>query len=211
MSKKKNEKQKDDSRTNQTFMIKGARLSRPNFFRQGTFKGKIQKFSCILMLDDVKGKHKKIAKAMLKHSKELIASGLDGVPPKATYLAIKTDVERDRMENNRDEYKKCVTLHVKNKVRPFILDSRGAPVEEDEANSKNMFYAGCRVDAKVNMWVWEGNGTAESNPMLGMDLLAIVHAGDDEPFGAPPVDFDEATDGFDFDEEDDEDWDDDEN
>ena len=184
-----------------SYIIKDVRLSFPYLFRKAIFDGEETKYEALFILDQPEGAHKKAQAEVQKAVDALVAGTLDGTPPKARYMAWKSDKERDIMENNRPEYKGFQTLKAGNKARPVVVDQNGQPVTEDDA----LFFAGCRVDIKVEPWA---SSKSKYRP-VGFNLLAVVFRPAEEgqenaqPFGVAPVGFDEAMEGFDIEEEED--------
>lgn len=195
-----------------TFLIPNVRLSFPHLFHKSVFNGEEKEYDGLFILDKPKGAHKAVGAKIQKAVNALLKSEAGGETPKARYNAFKSDKEREIMENNRPEYEGFYTIKAKNKVRPHVIGPDKEPVSEDDG----MIYAGGRVNVKVKLWV---SGKGKYAPLVGFNLLAVQHIStpegqeDAQPFGEGSVSFEEATEGFDIEEDSDDimgDYDDDE-
>lgn len=165
-------------------MLKNVRLSFPSVFKRASFDGKDGKFEATFMLD--KETQADQIEALDKAVKAAMAEAKIKVPSDKICL-------KDGDESGRDEYAGCMTFKAASNKRPTVIDKDKTPLVEDDGKP----YAGCYVNAIVDVWVQNNNYGKRVNG----NLYGVQFFKDGEPFGSGDVD---VTDDFDaFDDDDD--------
>jgi len=156
--------------------LKNVRLSFPSVFHRSVFDGKEGKFEATFLLDksDEKTK-KKLDKAIDNAIKEANVK----VPSDKRCLKDGDDAEYDGYEG-------CWSIKAANNKRPTLIDRDKTAITEDD----NILYAGCYVNAIIDIWIQNNNYGKRANA----NLYGIQFVKDGEPFGQGPVD---VTDDFD--------------
>lgn len=168
--------------------LKNVRLSFPNLFRKAVFNGEETKFESTFLLN--KKEHADTIKVIEAQIAELIKDDLKGVKLKADKICLK-----DGDEIDYDGYAGCMSIKGANSKRPMVIDRAKAPLTEDD----NVIYAGCYVNASVDLWVQNN----QYGKRINCNLLAVQFVKDGEAFGAGGAsgdldDFDEIDDMDDF-------------
>ena len=162
--------------------LKNVRLSFPSVFNRSVFDGKEGKYEATFLLS----KSDTATKAVLE--KAIAAAMKDAnvkVPSSKIFLKDGDDFEYDGYED-------VWSIKASANRRPTVINRDKTPLTaEDE-----VIYAGCYVNASIDLWVQNNNYGKRVNA----NLYGVQFLKDGDSFGAGPVD---ATD--DFDEIDDED------
>ena len=171
-------------------ILKNVRLSFPAIWQKNTkFGGDNAKYKATFLI------HKDEQADLIKKIEDKIA---------AIQKETKVKVSKDKLclkdgdDAEYDGYADHMSLKAANSKRPTILDRDKTPLIEDD----NKPYAGCYVNASVQLWVQNNDWGKRVNA----NLLGIQFFKDGEPFGAGDLD---ATDDFDdfSDDDDDDDYD----
>lgn len=158
------------------FMIQNARVSFPHLFTPSQMGA----YGAQLMLDP--SDHKDLLAELKATVNQMIKDDLKGfkLPPEKICLR--------ENGNGRPEYDGLWVLSANQK--PLVLDGSGRNVITDEAECN--IYAGCYVNAKVDVWVQNN----QHGKRINCKLLAIQFAGDGEPLDGTYVPPTVAMEGF---------------
>ena len=164
-------------------MLKNVRLSFPSLFKKAVFNGDETKFEATFLLD--KDAHADKIAEIEAAIKAKIAEDLKGAKIKPEKLCMK-----DGDDSDYDGYDNVMSFKASNNKRPLVLDRGRSPVSEDD----NLFYAGCYVNATVELWAQNN----QYGKRINANLLGVQFAKDGEPFGDGAVgsadDFDDIED-----------------
>ena len=156
--------------------IASARLSFPSLFRMAEFAGESTgKYEATFILD--KEQHKDVIEQLKAESDRLQKEELKSKLP-SDKIALKNGDDLAR-----PEFEGKMTIKASTKKRPLVIDRDKTPLTEDD----NRVYAGCYVNAIINLW-------AQSNSYgkrVNASLEGVQFASDGEPFGAGGVSVDE--------------------
>lgn len=161
---------------NKRIIIKNARLSFPALAEKAKFDGKETKFEATLLID--KGDSSSI-EAIKSDAKTLMeAQKIKKIP-----------VEKWCIKDGDDsEYEGCAGNHclkVTNKRQPQLFDRAKNKINGEDAELiENTFYAGCRVNASVSIWVQNN----QFGKRVNCQLHAIQFFANDDAFGSGVVD-----------------------
>lgn len=175
-----------------TIMIKNVRCSFPHFFKRPIINGDEGAYGCTLLLDPEE--HAKVLAKIESTINATLKEKFKGKKLPAEKICL-----RDGDDNLRDEYEGYKTLSANAREKPVVISGNGQTRITDPEDSK--IYAGCRVNAKVDIW-FQNN---QWGKRVNATLLGIQFAGDDTPL-ATHVSEEEAMEGF-AEEEDDDDLD----
>jgi len=151
-------------------MLKNVRLSFPSIFQKAEFDGNIGKYESTFLLD----KSDEKTKTMLDEAIEAaIAEAKVKVPSDKRCL-------KDGDESDYDGYEGHWSFKAANSKRPTVIDRDKSPlVEEDEK-----LYAGCYVNAVVDLWVQNN----KFGKRVNANLYGVQFLKDGEPFGMGSTD-----------------------
>lgn len=147
--------------------LQNVRLSFPSLFQKAVFKGQETKYEATLLLhkEDHADTIAQIKEQIKKHIKE----DLKGSKLSAERICLK-----DGDDFDYSGYEGHMSFKASNNKRPLIIDRDKTPLTEDD----NRLYAGCRVNAMVELWV-QNNGYGKR---INANLLGVQFFKDDEPF-----------------------------
>lgn len=148
--------------------LKNVRLSFPSLFRKAVFNGDETKFEATFLLN--KKEHAKTIAEIEAAIEAKIASDLKGAKLKADKICLK-----DGEDAEYDGYAGCMSFKASNSKRPLVIDRGRNPVSEDD----DMFYAGCYVNATVELWAQNN----QYGKRINANLLGVQFAKNGEPFG----------------------------
>ena len=148
--------------------LQNVRLSFPSLFRKAVFSGKETKFEATFLIDKETQaeKVKEIQEAINKKLK----SDLQGAKLSPEKLCMK-----DGDEISYDGYAGNWSLKASNNKRPMVIDRDKTPLTEDD----DKLYAGCYVNAVVELWAQNNN----FGKRINANLLGVQFVKDGEPFG----------------------------
>lgn len=157
-------------------MLKNVRLSFPSVFKKADFEGKEGKYEATFLIPKTDTK----TKAML-----------DKAIDEAIKLAnVKVSSEKRCLQDGDDSdyngYEGNWSFKAGNSKRPTVIDRDKSPLTEDDEK----LYAGCYVNAIVDLWVQNNKWGKRINA----NLYGVQFLKDGEPFGMGAVD---VTDEFD--------------
>lgn len=148
--------------------LRNVRLSFPSLFQRATFKGQEGKFEATFLLN--KEEHAEAIAELQKQIKERIEVDLKGAKLSAEKICLK-----DGDDIEYDGYKGCFSIKASNNKRPLIIDRDRTPLTEDD----NKLYAGCYVNAIIDLWVQNN----DFGKRINANLLGVQFFADGEPFG----------------------------
>ena len=167
------------------FVIKAVRLSFPNLFTKAKYDGEETKYEATFLIPKEDEATLTIIKDAIK--KELLEkfSSADKIP-KGITKGVRNCL-RDGDDVEYDGYAGCMSLKASNKNRPRTLGRDKKPVEADSGT----LYAGCYVDAILNIWI-QNNAYGSR---INCSLMAVRFREDGDAFGAGAIPSD-IDDGF---------------
>ena len=156
--------------------IKQARLSFPSLFVATSFKpDQKKKFSGTLILsaddpqvEEIKKEMKRVAKEKWQDKAESVYRTLQA----QDRLALHDGVTKENYDGFGEG---TVFLNASTDKRPGVFDKDRTPLTEEDGR----IYAGCYVNAKVEIWAQDNQWGRRIN----VQLSGIQFAGDGEPFG----------------------------
>jgi len=164
--------------------LKNVRLSYPSLFHKAQFNGEETKYEATLILD--KEEHAKVIQSIQAQMKDMAAEAKVKVPKDKLCL-------KDGDDLDKPEYEGKFTIKAANNTRPTVIDRDKSPLVEED----NVVYAGCYVNAVVELWVQNNSWGRRINS----NLLGVQFVKDGEAFGTEKVaskdDFDDIEDDFD--------------
>lgn len=157
--------------------LKNVRLSFPSLFSQATFNGEKGKFEATFLLD--KDSQSDQIEALEAAIEAAIKEAKIKVPSDKRCL-------KDGDDADYDGYEGQMSFKASTKKRPTVIDRDKTPLVEDDGKP----YAGCYVNAIVDIWVQNNNYGKRVNA----NLYGVQFVKDGEAFGMGDVD---VTDDFD--------------
>ena len=148
-------------------ILKDVRLSFPSLFHKAVFDGKETKFEATFLIDKAKNAAKiKEIKAAIEG---MIKDDLKGskLPPDKVCM-------KDGDSIDYAGYAGTMSLKASSTKRPIIIDRDKSPLTEDD----NKFYAGCYVNASLELWAQNNN----YGKRINCNLLGVQFMKDGEPF-----------------------------
>ncbi|WP_373089341.1 DUF2815 family protein [Zhongshania sp.] len=169
--------------------LQNVRLSFPSLFRKAVFNGEETKFEATFLLD--KEAHADTIKEIKAAINEKLKTDLKGAKLASDKICLK-----DGDEIDYEGYDGCMSIKASNNKRPLVIDNDKTPLSEDD----NRVYAGCYVNAVIELWAQNNN----YGKRINANLLGVQFYKDGEPFGDGGVsasvdDFDAFEDDDDFD------------
>ena len=148
-------------------ILKDVRLSFPSLFHKAVFDGKETKFEATFLIDKA-GNAAKI-KEIKAAIDAMIKDDLKGakLPPDKVCM-------KDGDSIDYAGYAGTMSLKASSTKRPIIIDRDKSPLTEDD----NKFYAGCYVNASVELWPQNN----EYGKRINANLLAVQFFKDGKPF-----------------------------
>jgi len=151
-----------------TIKLKNVRLSFPSLFKRASFDGQEGKFEATFLLN--KETHAETIAEIQAAIKEKIANDLKGAKLSADKICLK-----DGDEIGYDGYSNSFSIKASNNKRPMIIDRDKSPLTEDD----NKLYAGCYVNAIIELWCQNNN----YGKRINANLLGVQFYADGQPFG----------------------------
>jgi hypothetical protein len=148
-------------------ILKDVRLSFPSLFHKAVFDGKETKFEATFLIDKAKNAAKiKEIKAAIEG---MIKDDLKGskLPPDKICMKDGDSIEYAG-------YAGTMSLKASSTKRPIIIDRDKSPLTEDD----NKFYAGCYVNASLELWAQNN----QFGKRINCNLLGVQFFKDGEPF-----------------------------
>lgn len=147
--------------------LQNVRLSFPSLFRKAVFEGSETKYEATFLLD--KEKHADLIKSIKAEIAKRIKDDLKGAKLSADRICLKDGDDFDYAG-----YAGHMSFKAANPKRPLVIDRDKTPLTEDD----NRLYAGCYVNAVVELWV-QNNGYGKR---INANLLGVQFFKDGEPF-----------------------------
>lgn len=147
--------------------LQNVRLSFPSLFRKAVFEGSETKYEATFLLD--KEKHADTIKELKAAISKRIKDDLKGAKLSADRICLKDGDDFDYAG-----YAGHMSFKASNNKRPLIIDRDRTPLTEDDER----LYAGCYVNAVVELWV-QNNGFGKR---INANLLGVQFFKDGEPF-----------------------------
>ncbi len=160
------------------FQLRNVRLSFPSLFHRSEFNGEQGKFEATFLIN------KETQKALVSEINAQIEAALKEAKVKVPSDKI---CLRDGDFIEYDGYDGHFALKASTKKRPTIIDRDKTPLAEDDLNAP---YAGCYVNAIVDLWVQNN----QYGKRVNAQLYGVQFVKDGEAFGAVDTD---VTDEFD--------------
>lgn len=166
--------------------LQNVRLSFPSLFQKANFQGTETKYEATFLIP----KDSPVIAEIQKAIAEKLKTDLKGAKLPADKICLK-----DGDEIDYDGYEGNMSIKASNAKRPLVIDNDKTPLSE----SDNRIYAGCYVNAVIELWA-QNNGFGKR---INANLLGVQFFKDGEPFGdgvsASVDDFDAFGDDDDFD------------
>jgi len=154
-------------KSNKKIKITNARISFPSLFRKAVFNGDETKFEATFLIDKKEGAAKiaEINAAI----RDLLKNDLKGakLPPDKICLKDGDTIDYAGYSGN-------ISIKASSTKRPLVLDRDKSPLTEED----NRIYAGCRVNAVIELWAQNNN----YGKRINANLLGVQFVKDDEPF-----------------------------
>tara|TARA_R110000803_G_scaffold46891_4_gene98255 strand:+ start:16075 stop:16581 length:507 start_codon:yes stop_codon:yes gene_type:complete len=151
-------------------ILKNVRLSFPSIFQRSVFDGKEGKFEATFLIDK---EDEKTYTAVNNAIKAAIKESGVKIPSDKICLKDGNDIEYDGYENQW-------AVKAANSKRPTVINRDKTPLAADD----NVIYAGCHVNAIIDIWIQNNSYGKRANA----NLYGIQFVKDGEPFGQGPVD-----------------------
>lgn len=148
--------------------LQNVRLSFPSLFKKANFQGVDTKYEATFLID--KESQAALVTEIKKAISALIKDKLKGAKLGADKICLK-----DGDEIDYEGYAGMMSIKASNAKRPLTIGKDRSPVTEDD----NVFYAGCYVNAHIELWA-QDNGFGKR---INCHLLAVQFAKDGESFG----------------------------
>lgn len=169
--------------------LNNVRLSFPSLFQKASFQGSEGKFEATFLIS--KDAQSELIKKIGDSIKSGVSENLKGAKVPADKLCFK-----DGDDFSYDGYEGTMSFKASNSKRPMVIDNDKSPLTEDD----NKLYAGCYVNAVVELW-YQNNAYGKR---VNANLLGVQFYKHGDPFGdgvsASADDFD-AFDDFDDDDD----------
>ena len=148
--------------------LQNVRLSFPSLFRKASFNGEETKFEATFLID------KEAQADLVKEIKAAIAEKVK-VDLKGAKLPADKICLKDGDEVEYDGYAGHVSLKASNDKRVPVFNRDKSPLAEDD----NVIYAGCYVNAIVELWAMNN----QWGKRINAKLLGVQFVRDGAPFG----------------------------
>lgn len=147
--------------------LKNVRLSFPKLFKAEPFKpGDDPKFSATFLIPKDSALHKEIDAVILEALKakvgakaEAVLKQIRGNPNKFCF--------RDGDTQSYDGYEGMMSFKANNGTRPLVIDRDKTPLTEADGRP----YAGCYVNAIVEIFVYDNSGVGVSASLSGVQFV----------------------------------------
>ena len=151
--------------------LKNVRLSFPSVFQRAKFNEVETKYEATFLLDKKKNRKE------IQEIEEAIDAAI-----KEANIKVPSDKRalRDGEDSEYDGYEGCMSFKSSSNKRPIVIDRDKSPLIEED----NKIYAGCYVNAIVDIWVQNNNYGKRVNG----NLYGIQFVKDGEAFGSGPTD-----------------------
>lgn len=148
--------------------LTNVRLSFPSLFRKAVFNGEETKFEATFLIN--KDTQADQIKTLQDAINEKLKTDLKGAKLAADKICLK-----DGDTIDYDGYSGHMSIKASNAKRPMVIDADKSPLAEDD----NKLYAGCYVNAIIELWAQNNN----YGKRINANLLGVQFARNGEPFG----------------------------
>ena len=148
--------------------LNNVRLSFPSLFRKASFNGEETKFEATFLID------KETQADLVKEIKAAIAEKVK-VDLKGAKLPADKICLKDGDDVDYDGYAGHISIKASNDKRPPVFGRDKSPLAEDD----NVIYAGCYVNAIVELWAMNN----QWGKRINAKLLGVQFVRDGSPFG----------------------------
>jgi hypothetical protein len=169
--------------------LNNVRLSFPSLFEAKTVNGEGKPaFSAVFLLDPKDPQVKAVNAAI-----EAVAREKWGVKAEANLKALraadKTCLHNGDLKSNYSGFEGMLYISARNALRPLVIDVNKSPLAEEDGKP----YAGCFVNASIELWVQDNN----YGKRINATLAGVQFYKDGESFGGGSIadadDFDDVT------------------
>lgn len=150
-------------------LLKNVRLSFPSLFQRSVFDGQEGKYEATFL----------IPKSDTKLKAQLDAAIAEAIKAAGIKVASDKLCLKDGNDSDYDGYEGTWSLKAANNKRPTVIDRDKSPIIE----SDEKLYAGCYVNAIVDLWVMNNSYGKRVN----CNLYGVQFVKDGEAFGSGPV------------------------
>jgi hypothetical protein len=177
---------KSEKLNNVTIIVTNARLSFPHLVEAKSTNNGVPRFQASFLMDPKDPEQKEQIKK-IKETVEQIAMENFGkkVPSDKCCLRKGDDEEGNPRYDGYGGMWAVSAARAQKQGRPALVDRRRNPLSDKDAAT--MLYAGCRVNAKINIYANNHEGVKRINATI--EVVQFVC--DDEPFGAGPASVDD--------------------
>lgn len=151
-------------------LIKNARLSYPSLFKKSVYEGKEGKYEATFLIDK---KDEALKKQIDNEISKLLLESKVKVNPEKFCI-------KDGDESEKEGYQGNWSFKASSDRRPQVIDRDKTPLTADDEK----FYAGCYVNAVVDLWV-QNNGYGKR---VNSNLYGVQFLKDGEPLGNSSID-----------------------
>lgn len=166
--------------------LNNVRLSFPSLWRKSVYNGEETKFEATFLID------KKTQGEKIKEIEAAIAAAI-----KENLKGTKLAADKICLKNGDDfdyaGYAGNMSIKASSNKRPLVIDRDKSNLTEED----NRIYAGCRVNATIELWAQNNN----YGKRINANLLAVQFYKDDEPFADGEKGSADDFDSYDDDEE----------
>lgn len=148
-------------------MLKEVRLSFPSVFKKAVFHGVVGKFEATFLFPKTDVDNKKLVDDAIT---EALTSSKITVPKNSRFLK-----DGDDNDSDYNGYAGNWSVKASNHVRPTLINRDRAPIAEDD----DILYAGCYVNAIIDVWVQDN----KYGRRLNANLHGIQFVKKGESFG----------------------------
>lgn len=148
--------------------LTNVRLSFPSLFRKAVFNGDETKFEATFLIN--KDSQADQIKTLQDAINEKLKTDLKGAKLPGDKICLK-----DGDTIDYDGYAGHMSIKASNAKRPMVIDADKSPLVEDD----NKLYAGCYVNAIIELWAQNNN----YGKRINANLLGVQFARHGEPFG----------------------------
>lgn len=152
--------------------LNNVRISFPSLFHKAVFNGEETKYEATFLLD--KGEHVSLIERVKEAVQEKIKVDLKGAKLGADKICLK-----DGDSIDYEGYAGHMSIKASSNRRPLVIDRDKSPITEDD----NIIYAGCYVNAIIELWAQNNNWGKRINA----NLMGVQFVKDGEPFGDSQV------------------------
>jgi hypothetical protein len=160
-------------------ILSDVRLSYPSLFKKKAFGEGDPKFTASFLINKETDSGKKNIKVLKDAIRELMGKHYgDSIPKLGAEKYCLRDGDSDD-KNDKDGYAGHMYVSASNNKRPAVYDTDKTPLNEEDG----VIYAGCYVDAVLNIWIQDNKYGRRVNA----GLEGVRFRRDGEAFGSAPI------------------------